>query len=105
MERLETLMQTIDIYLGFELALYTNLAGHPIVTFPEKLEHDHGYLVPRPAMLVGRTYDETTPLALADAYQRTINIKERPPLEKFLAEKDEFLKDERLPDESKLYTD
>ncbi len=44
-------------------------------------------------------------LALADAYQRAIGLNDRPPLEKFLAEKDLFLKDEKFPDENKLYTD
>jgi Asp-tRNA(Asn)/Glu-tRNA(Gln) amidotransferase A subunit family amidase len=105
MERFEKLMQTIDIYLGNELSLYTNLAGHPLATFPAKFEQDHGYLVPRPRLMVGRAYDESTLLALADAYQRAIGLKERPPLEKFLAEKDQFLKDEKFPDENKLYTD
>jgi hypothetical protein len=105
MERLEKLMQTIDVYLGDELALYTNLAGHPQVAFPKKLEQDQGFLIPRPQLTAGRAYDESTLLALADAYQRAIGLKERPPLEKFLAEKDQFLKDEKLPDENKLYTD
>ncbi len=105
MERLEKLMRTIDIYFGTELALYTNLAGHPLITFPAKLDPDKGFRVPRPQWLVGRAYDETTILALADAYQRAIGLKERPPLEKFLAEKDAILKDEKLPDENKLYTD
>jgi Asp-tRNA(Asn)/Glu-tRNA(Gln) amidotransferase A subunit family amidase len=105
MERLETLMRGIDIYLGAELALYTNLAGHPVVVFPKEFEKDHGFLVPRPQLMAGRAYDESTLLALADAYQRAIGLNERPPLEKFLAEKDQFLKDEKLPDENKLYTD
>jgi hypothetical protein len=56
-------------------------------------------------MLVGRAYDESTLLALADVCQRAVNLKERPPPEKFLVEKDRFLKDEKFPDESKLYTD
>jgi Asp-tRNA(Asn)/Glu-tRNA(Gln) amidotransferase A subunit family amidase len=105
MERLEKLMQTIDIYLGDELAPYTNLAGHPQVVFPKKFEKDYGFLVPRPQLMAGRAYDENTLLALADAYQRAIGLNERPPLERFLAEKDQFLKDEKLPDENKLYTD
>jgi Asp-tRNA(Asn)/Glu-tRNA(Gln) amidotransferase A subunit family amidase len=105
MERLEKLMQTIDIYLGNELCLYTNLAGHPGLIFPKKFEKDQGFLVPRPQFMVGRAYDESTLLALADAYQRAIGLNERPPLEKFLANKDQFLKDEKLPDENKLYTD
>jgi Asp-tRNA(Asn)/Glu-tRNA(Gln) amidotransferase A subunit family amidase len=105
MERLEKLMQTIDIYLGNELVLYTHLAGHPQVAFPKKFEKVHGFLVPRPQLMAGRAYDESTLLALAGAYQRAIGLKERPPLERFLAEKDRFLKDEKLPDENKLYTD
>jgi hypothetical protein len=105
MEQLEKLMQTIDIYLGDELVLYTNLAGHPGLAFPKKFEKDHGFLVPRPQLMAGRAYDESTLLALADAYQRAIGLNERPPLEKFLAEKDQFLKDEKLPDENKLYID
>jgi hypothetical protein len=55
--------------------------------------------------MAGRAYDESTLLALADAYQRAIGLNERPPLDKFLAEKDQFLKDEKLPDENKLYID
>lgn len=98
-------MQTIDIYFGNELGLYTNLAGHPQVAFPKKFEKDQGFLVPRPQLMAGRVYDESTLLALADAYQRAIGLHERPPLEKFLAEKDQFLKGEKLPDENKLYTD
>ena len=105
MERLEKLMQAIDIYFGDELALYTNLAGHPVLAFPRKFEKEHGFLVPRHQLMAGRAYDESTLLALADAYQRAIGLKERPPLEKFLADKEQFLKDEKLPDENKLYTD
>ena len=98
-------MQTIDIYFGFELGLYTHLAGHPVVAFPKKFEKDHSFLVPRPQMMAGRAYDESTLLALVDAYQRAIGLNERPPLEKFLADEDQFLKDEKFPDETKLYTD
>ncbi|HEY7152893.1 MAG TPA: hypothetical protein VH575_02940, partial [Gemmataceae bacterium] len=105
MERYEKLMQTIDIYFGDELGLYTHLAGHPQVVFPKKFEKDDGFLMPRHQLMAGRAYDECTLLALADAYQRTIGLKERPPLEKFLADKDQFLKDEKLPDETKLYID
>ncbi len=50
MERLEKLMQTIDVYLGDELALYTNLAGHPQVAFPKKLEQEPG--LPDPSTAV-----------------------------------------------------
>jgi Asp-tRNA(Asn)/Glu-tRNA(Gln) amidotransferase A subunit family amidase len=106
MERYERLMQGIDVYLGYVGdEMYPNLAGYPIAAFPAKFEKDQGFLVPRPQFMAGRAYDESTLLALADAYQRAIGLNERPPLEKFLAEKAQFLKDEKLPDENKLYID
>ena len=37
-------MQTIEIYLGDELCLYTNLVGHPALVFPKKFEKDHGFV-------------------------------------------------------------
>jgi hypothetical protein len=99
-------MQGIDVYLGFDGdEMYPNLAGYPILAFPKKFEKDQGFLVPRPQSMAGRAFDENTLLGLADAFERAIGLNERPPLEKFLAEKDQFLKDEKLPDENKLYID
>lgn len=105
MQRLAKMMETIDVYLGYELALYTNLAGHPCMVFPHRFEKEGGCLMPQAQMLAGRAYDESTLLALADAYQRAIGLNERPPLDEFLAKKEEILKDEEFPDETKLYTD
>lgn len=105
MQRLAKLMESIDVYLGFQLALYTNLAGHPVMAFPTQLEEKNGALLPRGQMLVGRVYDESTMLAVADACQRAIGLNNRPPLEEFLAQKEEILKDEEFPDETRLYTD
>jgi Asp-tRNA(Asn)/Glu-tRNA(Gln) amidotransferase A subunit family amidase len=105
MQRLAKMMETIDVYLGYELALYTNLAGHPVLVFPQKFEEEGGFLLPQPQMLTGRAYDESTLLAVADACQRAIGLKQRPPLDQFLAQKEEILKDEEFPDETRLYTD
>lgn len=105
MQRFDKMMQTIDIYIGNELAIYDNLTGHPKIVFPREFEEDDGFLVPRPQFLTGRVYDESTLLALADASQRTLGLAHRPPLDHFLAEKDEILKDEEFPDENKLYLD
>jgi Asp-tRNA(Asn)/Glu-tRNA(Gln) amidotransferase A subunit family amidase len=105
MQRLAKLMETIDVYLGYELALYTNLAGYPCLVFPHQFEKEGGFLMPQAQMLAGRAYDESTLLAVADACQRAIGLKERPPLEEFLAQKEEILKDEEFPDETRLYTD
>ena len=90
---------------AIELVLYTNLAGHPVMVFPHKFEKESGLLMPQAQMLTGRAYDESTLLAVADACQRAIGLKERPPLDEFLAQKEEILKDEKFPDETKLYTD
>ena len=105
MQRLAKMMESIDVYLGFELALYTNLAGHPSMAFPTKFEKREGCLLPQGQILVGRVYDECTMLAVADACQRVIGLQDRPPLEEFLAQKEELLKNEEFPDETKVYTD
>ena len=51
MQRLASLMETIDIYLGFELSVYTNLAGHPVMVFPIKFEKKEGHLMPQRSAL------------------------------------------------------
>jgi Asp-tRNA(Asn)/Glu-tRNA(Gln) amidotransferase A subunit family amidase len=105
MQRLARMMETIDVYLGYELALYTNLAGHPVMVFPHKFEKEGGFLMPQAQMLTGRVYDESTLLAVADACLQAIGLEERPPLDEFLAQKEEILKDEKFLEEAKLYTD
>jgi hypothetical protein len=44
-------------------------------------------------------------LALAHACQRAIGLTQRPPLDQFLAQKDEILAGEGFPDENRYYTD
>ena len=53
MQRLAELMETIDVFLGFELALYTNLAGHPALALPTKFEKKKGRLMPQGQLLTG----------------------------------------------------
>jgi len=55
--------------------------------------------------MIGRVYDESTLLALAHACQRSIGLARRPPLDQFLARKDEILAGEEFPDENKYYAD
>lgn len=105
MHRLDQMMQSIDIYFGNELAIYENLTGHPKITLPGIVEEHNGILKPRPQFMTGRIYDESTLLAMADASQRTLGLAQRPSLDHFLAQKDEILKDEKFPDENKLYLD
>lgn len=72
---------------------------------PKKFEAKDGLLLPKPQVMIGRIYDESTLLALACACQRAQGLTERPPLDRFLAQKDEILAGEEFPDENKYYTE
>jgi Asp-tRNA(Asn)/Glu-tRNA(Gln) amidotransferase A subunit family amidase len=117
MQRFDQMMQKVDVYLCNELLwnsdgepddqwdLYGNQTGHPMVVFPKTFAKKDGHLMPQPAMMIGRLYDESTLLALAHACQQRAQLTERPPLDQFLSQKDEILADEKFPDESKYYPD
>ena len=115
MQRHDKMMQAVDVFLCDEWMTgvapddrwdwYGNLTGHPMIVFPKKFEAKDGFPLPKPQMMIGRVYDESTLLALAHACQRAIGLAQRPPLERFLAQKDEILAGEEFPDENKYYTD
>jgi Asp-tRNA(Asn)/Glu-tRNA(Gln) amidotransferase A subunit family amidase len=115
MQRFDKMMQAVDVYLSDEEIpggdpddrwdWYGNMTGHPAITFPMKFEATDGFLLPKPQVMIGRVYDEGTLLALAHACQRAIGLTQRPPLDQFLAQKDEILAGEEFPDENKYYTD
>ncbi len=115
MQRFDKMMQAVDVFLcnerisgsdpdeGWEW--YGNMTGHPMIVFPKRFEAKDGFLLPKPQMMIGRVYDETTLLTLAHACQRTIGLTQRPPLDQFLAQKDKILAGEEFPNENKYYTD
>jgi Asp-tRNA(Asn)/Glu-tRNA(Gln) amidotransferase A subunit family amidase len=115
MQRFDKVMQAVDVYLCDESPLgddpddrwewYGNLTGHPMIALPRKFQEKDGFLLPKPQRMIGRVYDESTLLALAHACQRAIGLTQRPPLDQFLAQKDEILAGEEFPDENKYYTD
>ena len=115
MQRFDKMMQAVDVHLCDESPLgddpddrwewYGNLTGHPMIALPRKFESKEGLLLPKPLRMIGRLYDESTLLALADACQRSVGLSQRPPLARFLAEKDEILTGEEFPDENKYYVD
>ena len=115
MHRFDKMMQAVDVYLSDEEIpggdpddrwdWYGNMTGHPAITFPMKFEARDGFLLPRPQVMIGRVYDESTLLTLAHACQRAIGLTNRPPMDQFLAQKDEILAGEEFPDENKYYTD
>jgi Asp-tRNA(Asn)/Glu-tRNA(Gln) amidotransferase A subunit family amidase len=110
------MMQAVDVYLCDEWIpdsipdddrwdWYFNQTGHPGIVFPKKFEAKDGFLLPKPQMMIGRVYDESTLLTLADACQRAIGLTQRPPLDQFLAQEDEILAGEEFPDANKYFTD
>lgn len=103
MQQVDKIMQTVDIYFGDDGRTLTNMTGHPKVVFPKEFKEQDGFRVPQSQRMIGRLYDESTLPTLADAYQRALGLDERPPLDKFLADKDKFLAGEVFPDENKLY--
>jgi Asp-tRNA(Asn)/Glu-tRNA(Gln) amidotransferase A subunit family amidase len=116
MQRFDKMMQAVDVYLCDEWISdgipdndrwdwYCNQTGHPGIVFPKKFEAKDGFLMPKPQVMIGRVYDESTLLALAHACQREIGLKQRPPLDQFLAQRDDILAGEEFPDENKYYTD
>ena len=115
MQRFDKMMQAVDVYLCNEWIpggdpddrweWYGNMTGDPMIAFPRKFEATDGFLLPKPQMMIGRVYDESTLLTLAHACQRAIGLTQRPPLDQFLAQKDEILAGEEFPDENKYYTD
>ncbi|MBV9514090.1 MAG: amidase [Mycobacteriaceae bacterium] len=115
MQRFDKVMQAVDVYICHEETpggdaddrweWYGNMTGHPMIAFPRKFEATDGFLMPKPQLMIGRVYDESTLLTLAHACQRAIGLTRRPPLDQFLAQKDEILAGEEFPDENKYYTD
>ncbi len=114
MQRFDKMMQAVDVLLCDEWTpgretddrwdWYGNMTGHPAITFPRKFQAQDGFPMPKPQTMIGRVYDESTLLTLAHACQRAIRLTQRPPLDQFLAQKDEILAGEEFPDENKYYT-
>jgi Asp-tRNA(Asn)/Glu-tRNA(Gln) amidotransferase A subunit family amidase len=115
MQRFDQMMQAVDVFLCDEglpdqepeerWDWYGNMTGHPMITLPKKFEATDGFPLPKPQNMIGRVYDESTLLALAHACQRAIGLTQRPPLDQFLAQKDEILEGEEVLEKNKYYTD
>jgi Asp-tRNA(Asn)/Glu-tRNA(Gln) amidotransferase A subunit family amidase len=115
MQRFDKLMQAVDVFLcddwienrepNDEWDFYDNMTGHPKIAFPQTFQKKDGFLLPRSEMMVGRLYDESTLLAVAQACHQAAGLTQRPPLDRFLSQKDEILAGEESPDENKYYPD
>jgi Asp-tRNA(Asn)/Glu-tRNA(Gln) amidotransferase A subunit family amidase len=69
MGQMAELMATVDLYVGGNDLLVTNLTGHPTVCLPGGFVTQRGAEVPTAVTFTGRLYGEAELLAVAKAYQ------------------------------------
>jgi Asp-tRNA(Asn)/Glu-tRNA(Gln) amidotransferase A subunit family amidase len=90
MQDMEEVMTQVDLYVGGNDLLLTNLTGHPTVVLPNGFRKRGDVETPTALTFSGRLYGETELLAVAHAYQQaTGHHLRRPPLDKVMEEKPE----------------
>ncbi|QEL15041.1 amidase [Limnoglobus roseus] len=81
MELMAKAIEGVDVYVGGNDLVLTNLTGHPTVCLPNGFTQLNGVKVPTAITFVGQLYGESDLLTVAKAYQdATAYHKERPPL-------------------------
>jgi Asp-tRNA(Asn)/Glu-tRNA(Gln) amidotransferase A subunit family amidase len=76
-------MSSVDLYVGGNDLLLTNLTGHATVVLPNGLRKVDGVEMPNALTFTGRLFGETELLAVAHAYQQaTGHHLKRPPMDK-----------------------
>jgi len=70
MQEMEETMAPLDLYVGGDDLLLTNLTGHPTVVLPNGFRKGGDREVPFSITFTGRLYGETELLAVAHAYQQ-----------------------------------
>ena len=79
MQEMDEVMAAVDLYVGGNDLLLTNLTGHPTVVLPNGVYK--GGPGPGPSLtFTGRLYGETTLLAVAHAYQQATGHHLRHPV-------------------------
>ncbi len=81
-DAMRDLMETVDVFVngGRDEAVITNLTGHPAIAMPSGFQQRNEVLQPQSVQLTGRLYDETTLLAVAQAFQNETDYhRQRPP--------------------------
>jgi Asp-tRNA(Asn)/Glu-tRNA(Gln) amidotransferase A subunit family amidase len=83
MREMEEVMAQVDLYVGGNDLLLTNLTGHPTVVLPNGFRKSGEVELPTSIAFTGRLYGETDLLAAAHAYQQaTGHHLKRPPMDK-----------------------
>ncbi|MHB1425676.1 MAG: amidase [Gemmataceae bacterium] len=79
---MEDVMAQVDLYVGGNDLLLTNLTGHPTVVLPNGFRKAGEVELPDSLAFTGRLYGETELLAVAHAYQQaTGHHLKRPPID------------------------
>jgi Asp-tRNA(Asn)/Glu-tRNA(Gln) amidotransferase A subunit family amidase len=83
MRAMEEVMVGVDLYVGGNDVVLTNLTGHPTVVLPNGFRKAGAVELPNSISFTGRLYGETELLAVAHAYQQaTGHHLKRPPMDK-----------------------
>jgi Asp-tRNA(Asn)/Glu-tRNA(Gln) amidotransferase A subunit family amidase len=87
MHEMEELMAKVDLYVGGNDLLITNLTGHPTVVMPNGFRKQGDWELPTSITFTGRLYGETELLAVANAYQQAAgHHRKRPPMDRLTPE-------------------
>jgi Asp-tRNA(Asn)/Glu-tRNA(Gln) amidotransferase A subunit family amidase len=87
MREMAKVMEQVDLYVGGNDLLLTNLTGHPTVVLPNGFRKSGAVELPAALTFTGRLYGETDLLAVAHAYQQaTGHHLKRPPMDKLTPE-------------------
>lgn len=82
MHEMADVMEQVDLYVGGNDLVITNLTGHPTVCVPNGFTKRNGAEVPTSLTFTGRLFGESELLAVAQAYQEaTGHHLKRPPQE------------------------
>jgi Asp-tRNA(Asn)/Glu-tRNA(Gln) amidotransferase A subunit family amidase len=83
MQEMEGVMREVDLYVGGNDLVLTNLTGHPTVVLPNGFRKANGAELPTALTFTGRLYGETDLMAVAHAYQQATGYHlRRPPMNK-----------------------
>jgi Asp-tRNA(Asn)/Glu-tRNA(Gln) amidotransferase A subunit family amidase len=87
MQAMEKAIEGVDLYVGGNDLVLTNLTGHPTVVMPNSLGKLGAGEKPGSITFTGRLYSETELLAVASAYQQATGFHlRRPPMDKVVAD-------------------
>ncbi len=87
MQEMAKLFETIDLYVGGNDLLITNLTGHPSICMPNGFRKANGIESPTAITYTGRLYGETDLLAAAQAFQSATQYHlKHPPMDKVTKE-------------------